>query len=203
MKSFTSVMLSKFSQMAISIVVFFLVLFVVFAIAGKVKGRLAKPVALLIFLVPAIALLMTGLVVPAIRTFYFSTLDANSLKSVGLENYKWAFTDPGMRQVLVNTALWTVITPIVTTCLGLLLAIMLDRIKRESVPKSIIFMPMAISFVGASIIFKFMFEYRDPTEPQIGLLSALVKTIGFEPSNWLLVKPLNTFLLMMNDQTQQ
>jgi len=56
---------------------------------------------------------------------------------------------------------------------------------------------MAISFVGASIIFKFMYEYRDPGEPQIGLLSAITQAIGFGPSNWLLVKPLNTLLLMV------
>jgi len=58
-------------------------------------------------------------------------------------------------------------------------------------------MPMAISFVGASIIFKFMYEYRDPGDSQIGLLSAIVQAIGFGPSNWLLVKPLNTLLLMV------
>jgi alpha-glucoside transport system permease protein len=89
------------------------------------------------------------------------------------------------------------VTPIFTTALGLFLAVMLDRMRGESIPKSLIFMPMAISFVGASIIFKFMYEYRDPGEPQIGLLSAITQAIGFGPSNWLLVKPLNTLLLMV------
>lgn len=197
MKTFSEIAISKFSQMALAIILFFLVLFIIFTIAGKSKGKIAKPISLLVFLAPALVLLITGLVVPAIRTFYFSVLDANSEKNIGLQNYKWVFTDPGMKQVLANTALWTFITPLITTCMGLILAIMLDRLKRESIPKSLIFMPMAISFVGASIIFKFMYEYRDPGEPQIGLLSALIQTIGFEPSNWLLVKPLNTLLLMI------
>jgi alpha-glucoside transport system permease protein len=124
-------------------------------------------------------------------------MNANSDGFVGFENYSWIATDPSVRTVLFNTALWTFVTPIFTTALGLFLAVMLDRMRGESIPKSLIFMPMAISFVGASIIFKFMYEYRDPGEPQIGLLSAITQAIGFGPSNWLLVKPLNTLLLMV------
>ena len=98
---------------------------------------------------------------------------------------------------MVNTILWILVVPIFTAALGLLLAIMLDRIKHESIPKSLLFMPMAISFVGASIIFKFVYEYNEPDEVQIGLLSAIVKFLGATPSDWMLSKPLNTFLLMI------
>ena len=105
--------------------------------------------------------------------------------------------DPNVKTIMVNTILWILVVPIFTAALGLLLAIMLDRIKHESIPKSLLFMPMAISFVGASIIFKFVYEYRDPGEIQIGLLSAIVEFLGGTPKDWMLSKPLNTFLLMI------
>jgi alpha-glucoside transport system permease protein len=116
---------------------------------------------------------------------------------VGFDNYYWMTQDPNVRSIMVNTILWILVVPIFTAGLGLLLAIMLDRIKHESIPKSLLFMPMAISFVGASIIFKFVYEYRDPGEVQIGLLSTIVQALGFTPSDWMLSKPLNTFLLML------
>jgi alpha-glucoside transport system permease protein len=93
--------------------------------------------------------------------------------------------------------LWILVVPIVTTGIGLGLAVLLDRMKRESVPKSLIFMPMAISFVGASIIWKFVYDYAKEGYPQTGLLTAVVGWFGIEPQNWMLVKPLNTFLLMV------
>jgi alpha-glucoside transport system permease protein len=98
---------------------------------------------------------------------------------------------------MFNTILWVLVVPLFTAALGLLLAVMLDRIKHESIPKSLLFMPMAISFVGASIIFKFVYEYNEPGDVQIGLLSAVVEFFGFTPSDWMLSKPLNTFLLMI------
>ncbi|HEY5134825.1 MAG TPA: sugar ABC transporter permease, partial [Candidatus Nanopelagicales bacterium] len=99
-----------------------------------------------------------------------------------------------------NTALWILITPIFSTALGLTLALLLDRMKRESLPKALIFMPMAISFVGASIIWNLVYQYRDPTvtDTQVGLLSAFVMKLGWaNPPNWLLWQPWNNFLLMV------
>lgn len=116
---------------------------------------------------------------------------------VGFDNYYWMTQDPNIKSIMVNTILWILVVPIFTAALGLLLAIMLDRIKHESIPKSLLFMPMAISFVGASIIFKFVYEYNEPDEVQIGLLSTIVKFLGGTPSDWMLSKPLNTFLLMI------
>ena len=79
-----------------------------------------------------------------------------------------------------------------------MLALLIDRMRHESLPKSFMFMPMAISFVGASIIWKFVYEYRDPSQPQIGLLSQVCIWLGWKnPPNWLLEPPLNTFLLMV------
>ena len=197
MSDFISTVIPKFSTLFTALIVFFAILSVIFFIAGRANGKKSRPIALIVFLTPALLLLLAGLIIPTVRTILFSFMNANSDGFVGFENYSWIATDPSVRTVLANTALWTFVTPIFTTALGLFLAVMLDRMRGESIPKSLIFMPMAISFVGASIIFKFMYEYRDPGEPQIGLLSAIAQAIGFGPSNWLLVKPLNTLLLMV------
>ncbi len=197
MNSFLSVNLPKFGQILSALAIFFAILAVIFYIAGKANGRKTKPIATLVLLGPALVLLFAGLVVPAFQTIFFSFKDANSVKFIGLKNYTWILHDPNIHQVLINTALWIVITPFATTGLGLLLAIFLDRMKRESIPKSLLFMPMAISFVGASVIWQFVYNFAIPKQPQTGLLSAIVRRFGFTPSNWILTHPLNNFLLMI------
>lgn len=197
MDSFFSTNLPKFGQVVFAIAGFFAILLAIFYIAGRANGRKQRPIAILVLLGPAIILLSAGLIVPAIQTILFSFKDANSLKFIGFHNYAWLINNPDIRKVLFNTLLWIVITPFATTALGLFLAIMLDRMKRESLAKSLLFMPMAISFVGASVIWKFVYDYAVPSKPQTGLLSAIVRTLGFEPSNWILTQPLNTFLLMI------
>jgi alpha-glucoside transport system permease protein len=197
MSEFLSTTITKFTSVFTAIAFFFIVLGVLFAIAGRANGKKARPIALVIFLAPALVLLVAGLIIPAIRTFLFSFMNPDSNAWVGFENYYWMTQDPNIRTIMVNTILWILVVPIFTAALGLLLAIMLDRIKHESIPKSLLFMPMAISFVGASIIFKFVYEYNEPDDVQIGLLSAIVKFLGATPSDWMLSKPLNTFLLMI------
>ena len=197
MNSFLSTNLPKFEQVLVAIAAFFAILMVVFFVAGKANGRKQRPIAIVVLLGPALILLSAGLIVPAIQTILFSFKDANSIKFIGFHNYAWLLQNPDMRKVFFNTLLWIVITPFATTALGLFLAIMLDRMKRESVAKSLLFMPMAISFVGASVIWKFVYDYAVPNKPQTGLLSAIVRGFGFHPSNWILTQPLNTFLLMI------
>jgi len=197
MSEFLSVNIPKFTSALSTIAFFFIVLAVLFAIAGRANGKKARPIALVIFLGPALVLLFAGLIIPAIRTFLFSFMNPDSNAWVGFDNYYWMTQDPNIKSIMVNTILWILVVPIFTAALGLLLAIMLDRIKHESIPKSLLFMPMAISFVGASIIFKFVYEYNEPDEVQIGLLTTIVKFLGGTPSDWMLSKPLNTFLLMI------
>ena len=197
MSEFLSVNIPKFTSAFSTIAFFFIVLAILFAIAGRANGKKARPIALVIFLAPALVLLLAGLIIPAIRTFLFSFMNPDSNAWVGFDNYYWMTQDPNIKTIMVNTILWILVVPIFTAALGLLLAIMLDRIKHESIPKSLLFMPMAISFVGASIIFKFVYEYRDPDEVQIGLLSTIVDFLGGTPTDWMLSKPLNTFLLMI------
>lgn len=197
MSEFLSASVPKFTSFLSALAFFFIVLGVLFIIAGRANGKKARPIALVIFLGPALVLLLAGLIIPAIRTILFSFMNPDSNEWVGFDNYYWMTQDPNIKSIMVNTILWILVVPIFTAALGLLLAIMLDRIKHESIPKSLLFMPMAISFVGASIIFKFVYEYNEPDEVQIGLLSTIVKFLGGTPSDWMLSKPLNTFLLMI------
>ncbi len=196
--------LPKLGTMATSLAVFFAILLIIFFAASRARGRAQTPLAVAVFLGPAAILLLIGLVYPAIRTFYLSLFNGTTLSNstgnrfVGLENFQWAFTNPDMQQVLINTLLWIIITPLLSTFLGLLLALLIDRMRRESLPKSLIFMPMAISFVGASIIWNLVYAYRAPSQPQIGLLSQVVMALGIDdPPNWILWQPWNNFLLMI------
>lgn len=181
-----------------AIAIFLALLLIIFFIGGRAKGKFQGPIAGVVFLGPALLLLAYGLIVPAFRTTYGSLLNANGDKFVGVANYTWIFTTEAMQKVLINTVLWIVIAPLLSTALGLTLALLLDRMKRESIPKSLIFMPMAISFVGAGIIWGLVYEYRDPSVEQVGLLSQVAMWLGVDdPPNWLLTQPLNSFLLMV------
>lgn len=193
---------SKIGQVLEVVCVFFAIVLVIFFAAGRAAGRIQRPITIAIFLGPAIVLLLVGLVIPAIRTFYLSLHGAAAVhaKYVGLANYNWAFTSGAEQQVLLNTLLWLIVAPVVATVIGLVIAVAVDRMGGVSQPvvKSLIFMPMAVSFVGASIIWKFVYDYRDPSQPQDGLLSQIVIALGWKhPPNWLLSHPLNNFLLMV------
>lgn len=190
---------TKFINMFGAVAGFLAVLLLIFFAAGRASGRLSRPLTIAIFLGPALVLVLVGLVYPALRTIYLSFLNADSDKFLGVKNYKWAFTsDYILHEVLLNTLLWIVVVPVVTTALGLVIALVVDRLKRQAVYKSLIFAPMAISFVGASIIWRFVYEARDPSNPQIGLLSQVVMALGWKhPPNWILESPLNNFLLMV------
>ena len=188
--------LGKVSNAAIAVVVFVAAILVIFFLAGRAKGRASRPLAILVFVGPAVLLLLYGLIAPAFRTTLGSFQNAGGKEWVGWANYGWIFENK--TEVLFNTALWIVIAPIASTALGLTLALLLDRMKRESVSKSLIFMPMAISFVGASIIWSLVYEYRDPSQPQVGLLSQIAMWLGVEdPPNWLLLQPWNNYFLMI------
>jgi len=151
----------------------------------------------LFFLLPAVLLLGIGLVVPAIRTTLLSFMDGGSDKWVGLRNYGWMFQQDQIVRVLTNTLIWVILVPLVATTIGLLYAVLVDKARFEAVAKALIFMPMAISFVGASIIWKFVYAYRSGEQEQIGLLNQIWVTIGGEPQQWLLNPPLNTLLLIV------
>jgi alpha-glucoside transport system permease protein len=161
------------------------------------RRRNWEPLLAVGFLLPAGLLLMIGLIIPAIRTLMLSFMNRGSTKWVGLENYGWLFSQSETLLTLRNTFIWVVLVPLVATSVGLLYAVLVDRARFESVAKSLIFMPMAISFVGASIIWKFIYAYRQEGAEQIGLLNQLWVWLGGAPQQWLLDPPANTLLLIV------
>jgi alpha-glucoside transport system permease protein len=187
----------KFGNSAGAIIGFLAVLMLVFFAAGRATGRFGRPLAVLVFLGPALLLVLVGLVVPLIRTIYLSFHNDDSTKFVGVRNYSWAFGNDTIHQVLLTTLLWLLVVPLAATGFGLLLALLVDRMRGQAIYKSLIFMPMAISLVGASIIWKFVYDWRDSSQRQIGLLSQVAVWLGWHPPNWILSQPLNTFLLMV------
>jgi alpha-glucoside transport system permease protein len=162
----------------------------------KVSSRRDRWIAMG-FLAPAGALLAIGLIIPMFRTIWLSFMNTDSSAFVGMENYVWMFSQPENREVLLNTLLWVVLVPSLATSVGLLYAVLVDKARLESFAKSLIFMPMAISFVGAGIIWKFVYAYRDAAQgEQLGLLNQILVWLGGTPQNWLLDDALNTLLLI-------
>jgi alpha-glucoside transport system permease protein len=151
-----------------------------------------------VFVGPALAILMVYIVFPSIRTVWISLFDRTSTQFVGLKNYVTLFTDQTLLITIRNTAAWVVFVPFVAVTLGLIVAVMADRLSStsEKVTKSLIFLPMAISFVGASVIWRFVYAYTPPGEPQIGLLNAVVVALGGQPQAWWTIRPWNNFFLM-------
>lgn len=151
---------------------------------------------LILFMAPAAIMLLMGLIYPAIATFAKSFFDKTGEQFVGLENYIWVFTNPVGTWSVINTLIWALLAPTISVAFGLAYAVFIDRARGEKVLKVLVFMPVAISFVGAGIIWKFMYDYRQGD--QLGLLNAIVTMFGGDPVNWLAVEPLiNTFMLLI------
>jgi len=149
-----------------------------------------------LFLAPALLFLSVYLVYPVFETLRLSFFSANGAQFLGLSNYVWAFGNPEFQQSLVNNLLWLLVVPAVSTGFGLVIAVLSDRLWWGNIAKSLIFMPMAISFVGASVIWKFVYAYRGPDQPQIGVVNAIITGWGLPPQNWITIAPWNSFFLM-------
>ncbi|MFT4282043.1 MAG: sugar ABC transporter permease [Microbacterium sp.] len=149
------------------------------------------------FLTPALGLLAVGLVVPTIQTTVQAFMNSRGTEFVGFENFAWIFTQPQNVRVIVNTILWVLIAPVFSTIAGLAYAYFIDKIRGEKYYKIFVFMPMAISFVGASIIWRFMYTQRPSGQEQIGFLNQVVVWFGGQPYNFLADDPWNTFWLIV------
>ncbi|TES86105.1 sugar ABC transporter permease [Candidatus Aerophobetes bacterium] len=137
------------------------------------------------------------LIYPSVHTFYLSFFGPGSRKFVGVSNYIFAFTNRVMLTAFRNNALWVLVFTTLTVFLGLILAVILDRVRYETVVKSIVFMPMAISFVGAAVIWKFVYAYRPPGAPQVGILNGFLSLFHASPVGWLIERPwINNFCLI-------
>jgi len=152
----------------------------------------------LIFVGPAILMLVWALALPTVRTFLLSLYDEGSLNFVGLRNYFGVFTDPAMLTVFRNNLLWMIFGTAFTVSLGLLIAVLADRSRFETLAKALIFMPMAISFVGAGVIWNFMYAVKPADAPQIGLLNSIAVAFGGQPQAWTaFFTPWNNFFLII------
>ena len=149
-----------------------------------------------LFLAPAVLCLAAYLVYPVFNSIWRSLHDAAGQNWVGLDNFRWLVGDPKFRESIFNNLLWLLVVPALSTLFGLLAAQVTDRIRWGNLAKSLIFMPMAISFVGAGVIWKFIYDYRDASQDQIGLLNAINVFFGGEPQTWLTIPFWNSFLLM-------
>lgn len=149
-----------------------------------------------LFIAPALLLLGTYLVYPLFETFRLSFYDATGEQFVGLANFRWVFADQNFLLTIRNNFLWLLVVPAAATAFGLVVAVLADRVWWGGFAKSMVFMPMAISFVGASVIWKFVYDFRGPDVEQIGILNAMVMGMGFEPQAWVTIPFWNNFFLM-------
>ncbi len=153
-----------------------------------------------VFLLPAYGLIGLFIVYPTIVTINNSFANEDTTAFVGFDNYTEILGDPSFRETLFNNLLWIIIVPATTVFIGLIVAVLADKLNErgEKLAKSLVFLPMAISFVGAATIWKFVYDINS-TGDQIGLLNGIVTAIGFEPVSWLSTQTLqlNDILLMV------
>ena len=157
---------------------------------------LENSVRAIIFIAPAFLVLFMFILYPVFETVRLSFFDKFGREFVGWNNYLWALNDPNFRRSILNNLGWLLIVPTLSTFFGLVIANLTDKIWWGTIAKSIIFMPMAISFVGAGVIWKFIYDYRGTGDQQIGLLNAIVVSLGMEPQAWLTISIWNNLFLM-------
>lgn len=146
-----------------------------------------------LWLLPAFAFLSAYLIYPMVQTAILSVMDRRSETFVGLDNYLGLFGSDDFWQTVLNTGLWLVFFTAITVAIGLLIAILTDRVRYETGVKALIFIPMAISFVAAGVIWGFMYDF----DPDIGTLNAAITTVGIEEQSWLTEWPRDTFMIII------
>ena len=186
----------KIGLLVIGLVAFAAVIGLVLFLVDRAPKRGRDILQLIAFVAPAIILLAVGLVYPAVRTAYLAFTNRTG-DFAGIDNFVWMFTQPQILTTLGNTLIWVALVPTVSTAVGLAYAVFIDKSKGEKVLKSLVFMPMAISFVGAGIIWRFVYEYRAEGFEQIGLLNQVIVWFGGEPLQFLINSPWNTFFLIV------
>ena len=179
------------------ILLYFVLNWVVEQLPAKWEERLRPYV----FIGPPLILLAIFLLYPAVRTIILSFYDARGANFVGLDNYTRFFTTPRYLESLGNSVIWVVIVPTLSVLIGLVVAVLTDRLKEtaEKVVKSVIFMPMAIALVAAGTTFLFIYAWSPPGTGQYGLLNAIWTGLGGDPERWLSIDTarLNTILLTL------
>ncbi len=161
-----------------------------------------------LYLLPALIVMVTFIVYPGLNTLYLSFRNTANTDWAGadclagqpcwgvLENFRYALTSDIMLTAFGNNLKWIVLMVSGTVLLGLLIATLADRVRYESIAKAIIFLPMAISFVGAGVIWKFVYDYGSG-QVQIGLLNAIITALGGKPVSWITEPQINTVALIV------
>ena len=158
------------------------------SLVERLRPEVRDRVLPLVFIAPAVVLLGIYLVYPAIRTMIGSFQDEEGAFTLA----NWAsLATPPFVEILRNNILWLLVATSGSVGLGLLTAALFDRIRRESLAKIFIFMPLAISLVGATVIWKFVYAWQPPSQPQYGLLNAVWTAFGFQPIPWATQFPIN------------
>ncbi|WP_411284631.1 carbohydrate ABC transporter permease [Lapillicoccus sp.] len=170
-------------------------------VVERLPNRTEDKVKPFVFIGPAVLLVSLFLLYPAIRTILLSLANAQSTAFVGLANYSKLLGNGEFRGVLFNTLLWMIIVPTAAVAVGLLIAVLSDRMnpRGEKLAKTLIFMPMAISLVGASAIWSVIYQAAPKGSEQPGLLNAIVTAFGGDPQAWLQFNTarINSLLLMV------
>ena len=173
----------------------------VFPPVGKHAGRNINRANLVrpwLFLLPAVIALGLYLAYPVVATFWLSLTDRDAGGAfVGAANYVQMMNEPKFWEAIRNNMLWLIVVPAAATAFGLIAAQLTDRIAWGNIAKSLIFMPMAISFVGASVIWKLIYDTRPADQDQIGVLNAIWVGLGGDPQTWLTIPFWNNFFLMV------
>ena len=163
------------------------------AVVERLPEKWAQRLRPLVFVGPAVAVIGLFLVYPTIRTIILSFANDNTSAWVGFQNYVEIFGESDFQQTIINNLLWMAIVPTFCVALGLVVAVLADKLSAsgEKISKSLIFLPMAISFVGAATIWRFVYEWRPEGQPQIGILNAIWTGLGGAPQTWLQITTLN------------
>jgi alpha-glucoside transport system permease protein len=162
-----------------------------YGVAAKIRPWL--------WLLPTFLLLGFFLIYPGISTFRISFMNARATEYVGLSNYQFAFTDPAMLSAFRNNFLWLVFFTGGTVVLGLVVAVLADRVRYETLIKTVIFLPMAISYVAAGVIWTLMYDFQPANRPQTGTINAVLTAVipGFQPRAWLFDQSFNNPALII------
>jgi alpha-glucoside transport system permease protein len=137
------------------------------------------------WLLPAFFFIIIYLIYPVIDTLRLSFMNANATEFIGIDNYRHIFTTKVTQDALLNNLLWLLLFTGLAVGLGLLLAVLTGRVRYESTAKAMIFIPMAISFVAAAVIWRFVYAYQPPSFNQYGLLNAAAGVVDLPPQPWL------------------
>jgi alpha-glucoside transport system permease protein len=169
------------------------------SLASLLPDRYAEGVRPYVFVGPALVILAVFLVYPVINTIFVSFKDARAEQFVGFENFQFVFTNRDMLLAIRNTLGWIVLVPLAAVTIGLTFATLADRLRRgEALAKSMIFLPMAISFVAASVVWRLIYSFRpEGFGSNVGLLNGIWTGLGNQPVDWLGIKPWNNLLLMV------